>query len=583
MTKPADWEPIGTIVGDASTAEFTFILRRFRSRVGDIVAVPMQVPNDDYTGVHHIIAWGRVSSIERFNPFFPLEAAQELSNESIPLVDTVLSTSRDQLQATVLVLGFTSVDMSAYLDLYPLTYPIPPAAEVRYPSADAVQRLLAGGVAGREPIRIGTLIARRDVHVDVSAERVASRHLAIMAMTGGGKTVAARRVLREFIRIGYPILIFDPHGDYLGLWEKRDLFAGTQVNLFYPQIVMSDENRRIVETLIAKMTEGLTAPQQELMTWLLSAVEPKPGQPVLQYLQELAKVATRVQAKKEGRGRGKSDDGHDGGGDPGVPRTQAATANAVRRSLRIVEDRLARMEQTNLRLRTVLRGFEFDSLPDPEGRPEAIIQPRQVSILYLGGYDHLTQSTIVSVLMEALFGHRASLSDRIPPFLTVVEEAHNLVPSAREGTAETPSLVTLRKVVTEGRKFGVGLMLISQRPNRVDETVLSQCNTFLVMRLVNPADQTYVRRVMENLPESDARMLPGFGPGQGIISGQAVRFPLLVKIGFDQDLVGTRTGDEDFISRAREWRPDAGAVSRARAAAAAGSLAVVRARRGSAT
>ncbi len=584
MTDPADWEPIGTIVGEASTAEFTFILRRFKSRVGDIVAVPMQIPNENYTGVHDIIAWGRVASIERFNPFFPLEAAQELASESIPFVDTVLSSSRDQLQATVLVLGFTSADMNTYLDLYPLTYPIPPAAEVRYPSAEAVQRLLASGVAGREPMRIGTLIARRDVHVDVSAERVASRHLAILAMTGGGKTVAARRLLREFIRIGYPILIFDPHGDYLGLWEKRDLFPDTRVNLFYPRIVMSVENRRIVEILIAKMTEGLSQAQQDLMTVLLSVVEPKAGQQVQAYLRKLIARAASIPARREDRARGRANNNDTTGAvGAGLPRYPPATANAVRRSLSVVEERLDRMEQTNQRLRTALREFEFRPLPDPEGRPEEIIRPRKVSVLYLGGYDHLTQSTIVSVLMEALFAHRASLSDRIPPFLTVVEEAHNLIPSVREGTAETPSLVTFRKVVTEGRKFGVGLILISQRPNRVDETVLSQCNTFLVMRLVNPADQTYVRRVMENLPESDARMLPGFGPGQGIISGQAVRFPLLVKIDFDRDLVGTRTGDEDFISRAREWRPNAAAASRERAAAVAERLAAGRIRRRSAT
>jgi DNA helicase HerA-like ATPase len=103
----------------------------------------------------------------------------------------------------------------------------------------------------------------------------------------------------------------------------------------------------------------------------------------------------------------------------------------------------------------------------------------------------------------------------IAPFLTVVEEAQNYIPSTREGTEETPSLSTLRKVITEGRKLGVGLILITQRPSRVDETILAQCNSFLVMRLVNPKDQTYVRSVMENLPESDARMLPGFGPGQG--------------------------------------------------------------------
>src|SRR5262249_17458802 len=157
-------------------------------------------------------------------------------------------------------------------------------------------------------------------------------------------------------------------------------------------------------------------------------------------------------------------------------------------------------------------------------------------------------------------------SDRIAPFLAVVEEAHNFIPSGREGTEDTPSLTTLRKVITEGRKFGTGLILITQRPSRVDETILAQCNSFLVMRLVNPKDQTYVRSVMENLPERDARLLPGFGPGQGIISGQAVRFPLLVKIDFDEDLIGTRTLDEDFVSRARAWKEDSRASSRARAA-----------------
>src|SRR5712692_3925220 len=354
MKGSSEWEPIGTIVGDASTAEFSFILKSFKSRVGDIVAVPMEVPNDDYTGVHDIIAWGRLSSIERFNPFFPFEAAQELASESIPLVDTVLSKSRDQLQASVLVLGFTSADMKAYLDLYPLTYPIPPAAEVRYPPVEAIQRLLTQGVAGRTPIKIGTLIARRDVQVDISAERVASRHLAILAMTGGGKTVAARRILKELIDIGYPILIFDPHGDYLGLWERRATFPKRTIKLFYPQIVMTDENRRIVETLIAKMTEGLSPAQQELMTWLLSVVDPKVGGSVLNYLQALIAVSQNVLAKKQGRGRGQADGTHKRSEeDKELPRTGAATANAVRRSLRIVEDRLKRMEQTNLRLRTV--------------------------------------------------------------------------------------------------------------------------------------------------------------------------------------------------------------------------------------
>jgi len=183
MPAPEQWPSIGTMVGDASTAEFTFILRSFKSRVGDVVAVPMEVPNEDYSGRANIAAWGRITSIERYNPFFPYEAAQELANESIPLVDTVLSSSRDQLQAKVLVLGFTSASTGDYLNLYPLTYPIAPAADVRYPPAVAIRNLLAGGLKGQTSLRIGTLIARGDVEVDISAEKIASRHLAIMAMT----------------------------------------------------------------------------------------------------------------------------------------------------------------------------------------------------------------------------------------------------------------------------------------------------------------------------------------------------------------------------------------------------------------
>jgi hypothetical protein len=577
MTDPGKWQSIGTIVGDASTVEYTFILKSFRSRVGDLIAVPMDAPNENYTGIRSIIAWGRITGIERYNPFFPYEAAQELAQESIPLVDTVLSTSRDQLQCKVLVLGFTSADMAQDIDLYPLTYPIPPAADVKYPPADAIRNLLAGGVRGQTPIGIGTLIARGDVAVDMSAERVASRHLAILAMTGGGKTVAVRRIIRDLIDIGYPVVIFDPHGDYLGLWEKRKVFVKSEIKLFFPHIVMTEGNRRIVETLIAKMTEGLTEPQKDLMGWLLSSVEAKVGQPVLDYINVLVTVVGNVAAKREkptvARGSVKEESSGERGEGPDARAFGGATARAVGRSLRLVRDQLQRMETSNTRMRAILKGLDFEPLPDPEGMPEAIVAPRQVSILYLGGYDHLTQSTIVSVLMEALFGHRAQLADRIAPFLTVVEEAHNFVPSMREGIEDTPSLATLRRVITEGRKFGVGLVLVTQRPSRVDETILAQCNSFLVMRLVNPRDQTYVRSVMENLSESDARMLPGFGPGQGIVSGQAVRFPLLVKIKFDEDLIGTRTGDENFIKRALEWKPDRGAGARARAADAAKKLA----------
>ena len=108
-------------------------------------------------------------------------------------------------------------------------------------------------------------------------------------------------------------------------------------------------------------------------------------------------------------------------------------------------------------------------------------------------------------------------------------------------------------MITEGRKFGMGLLLISQRPSRLDETTLSQCNTFLIFRLVNPRDQAFVEKVMENLTKADSRLLPGFGPGQGIVSGQAVRFPLLIQADFDKDLITQGLGDEDFLEAVARW------------------------------
>ena len=105
-------------------------------------------------------------------------------------------------------------------------------------------------------------------------------------------------------------------------------------------------------------------------------------------------------------------------------------------------------------------------------------------------------------------------------------------------------------------------MLISQRPSRLDETIISQCNSFLILRLVNPRDQNFVRAIMENLTEADARMLPGFGPGQGIISGQVVRFPLPVHVEMDADLLASEIGDEDFFEEVAAWSPDVHAETR---------------------
>lgn len=539
----AGWPSIGTVVGNASTDGYTFILRSMKAKLGDIVACRLSVPTGDRQGNAPVVVWGRITEISRFNPFFPAEAAQELANENIKFLETVLSNSRDHLEAQVLILGITAENKEADLALSPLTYPVQPSAEVLYPPPDAVIRLLTGGQQSQVRLPVGSLIGRPDVPVELSAREVVSRHLAILAMTGGGKTVAARRIIRELIRIGYPLVIFDPHGDYLGLYERRAELGEVDVKLFYPRIHVKRDNVDTISDLISKMGAKLTDPQLQFHQYLMGA-ELREGAIAAQYLQDLIDYALNIRQKKRQGKEHLPDELQD---------VRDATMNAVIRNLSFVKDALSQMERNNERLRGRLRDYEFTRMPDPRNDPEQIVQPKQVSIFYLAGYDHHTQSAIVSIVLENLFAHRAKLTGEIAPFQAVIEEAHNFIPSRTEGTSETPSLQTIRKVITEGRKFGTGLILISQRPSRLDETTLAQCNSFLVLRLVNPRDKSFVRSVMENLSEADANILQAFGRGQGLVSGQAVRFPLLVQIKFDEELISRVIGDEDFIAQVSAW------------------------------
>lgn len=540
-----NWPSIGTVVGNTSTDEFTFILQNMSAKLGDIVAVQTQIPADDNTKLE-VTVWGRIISIDRFNPFFPAEAAQELANNHIDLLDTVLSTTRDHLEASVLIIGRTGAVGSGDLDLVPPRYPVKPSASVLYPSAEAVKELLNAASVEKKKLHLGNLIGRADVDVSLTASQVVSRHMAILAMTGGGKTVASRRVIKELANLKYPIVIFDPHGDYLGLYEKRAELGADEVKLVYPEILVTDQTRGTVSDLVSKMGNKITEAQAPLNSFLIEETEIRGDvQNLEDFIQDMIDELDRLREART-----------DGGNvPPAIRDLHPASFNPVKRNFVNVKKKIEVMRKNNERLREKFTNYDFLPLPDPSDEPEKLVAKGQITIFYLAGFDHLTQSTIASLVLEKLFEKRANLTNDIPPFQIVLEEAHNFIPSRSEGTDGTPSLATVRKIITEGRKFGTGMLIISQRPSRLDETILAQCNSFLVLRLVNPKDKSFVRSVMENLSESDANILQTFGQGQGIVSGQAVRFPLLIQVKFDEDLISQSIGNEDFINEVASWTP----------------------------
>ena len=530
---------IGNVVGNTSPQEFKFALKNFAANVGDLITVFTKVPNENGESTQEVEVWARITDLNRFNPFLPHEAMRELTDENLDLLDTVLSTTRDQTEGIALVLGVGT-------DLAPLKYPVKPGSIVTKPIAKKVKAVLTGDYEknNESMLTVGNLIGRSDIEAKLRTNRVVARHMAILAMTGGGKTVAARRILRELVELGYPILILDPHGDYLSFWQNREKFENTKIRLFYPNIPISEDTKDLVYKMIGNMTSGLSDPQKDALENQLSNTDVGEESNLGSYVDKIIGKLRRELENQNG--------------------TAKRTIRVVIRQLRIIKKHIVTMEDSNKSLRKILSRLEFEPMPDPFHDPNSFIASNTLSILYLGGYDHLTQSTIAAMVLDQLYEHRATMTNKIPPFMTVIEEAHNFIPSRGEGQAETPSVEVIRKVITEGRKFGTGLLLISQRPSRLDETTLSQCNTFLVFRLVNPRDQSFVEKVMENLSKSDLRMLPGFAQGEGIVSGQAVRFPQVVKIRHDDDLepkdIGV--GNENFVQQVEDWEKEHGSKTR---------------------
>jgi len=129
-------------------------------------------------------------------------------------------------------------------------------------------------------------------------------------------------------------------------------------------------------------------------------------------------------------------------------------------------------------------------------------------------------------LCEELF--EARKINTIPPMMLIIEEAHNYCPE--KGFGKTVSTDIMRTIASEGRKFGLGMMVISQRPARIDKNVLSQCNTQIVLKVTNPNDLQAIRKGLEGISveaEAEIKRLP---PGVAMIVSGDIERPIVVEI-----------------------------------------------------
>ena len=162
-----------------------------------------------------------------------------------------------------------------------------------------------------------------------------------------------------------------------------------------------------------------------------------------------------------------------------------------------------------------------------------------VTVLDLSGIPFEVLSITVSLISRLIFEHgyhykvfRTKQGESInndAPILLVYEEAHKYVPTS-ELAKYRAAKQSIERIAKEGRKYGVTLLLSSQRPSEISETIFSQCNNFVAMRLTNPSDQNYVRRLLPDTLGKLIEKMPNLGAGEALLIGDSLVMPSLVKI-----------------------------------------------------
>lgn len=180
----------------------------------------------------------------------------------------------------------------------------------------------------------------------------------------------------------------------------------------------------------------------------------------------------------------------------------------------------------------------------------------------------LVAGTVLRIIYDALFWAAGlPISGREQPLLVVLEEAHLFLPDGADSAAQR----TVATVAKEGRKYGVGLMLVTQRPTELDSTSISQCGTMIALRLTNQADRSRVTSTMPDDLANLAALLPSLRTGEALIIGEAIPIPSRVRIpmatnklvGSDPDLAHgwidqPRPSGEHYTTALANWRAQTG-------------------------
>lgn len=457
--------------GSPSTTEFLFVIDNPAVKKGQYVEVDSNSQK----------FFGYVSEITKSNRYFerPESVAEYEKNGNMN--DKFPSDSWEYSVAHVRLLG-------CFRDEKFIRSYIPPSPGSTVLDADPVMLKRFLGFEDDE-LMLGN-IEHHDVDAKVNMTRLFQKHAAILAMSGAGKSYLTSVILEELLdrekeKGRVAVVVIDIHGEYLGFRHDGKYGAVTKVvdgkEIMVPL-------KKITPSNIQEWLPNLSSVQREVLTDALITLrrEKKEGDKYYS-MKELAEAIDKSE------------------------KTNNAQAKvALRRAL------------------ASLRSSKFITKKTENPKLISDVKPGHMLVLDFSSIDDLRKKQIlVAYFARKLF--RLRKKEKIPPFVLIVEEAHNFAREKAEAS-EAISRSVIETIAREGRKFGASLCLISQRPVNLSTTALSQCNTHIILRVTNPNDLDHIQMSSEGIDSRIAKSITGLKVGEAIIVGEAVNYPTFVKI-----------------------------------------------------
>lgn len=426
--------------------------------------------------------------------------------------------------------------------------------------------IVYGGYDSSNSITIGNISISESLNAKIDLNKLISRHCAILGSTGSGKSNAIGVLLSAIADKGFKnsrILVIDPHGEYEGVLKGRSNVYKVRSNaeeneqeLFIPFWALpfnelmsifsgglTDQNKDYFRSKIeVAKKQAAIENSLNIQSELITADTPIPfslkqlwfalDDFERQTYKERANPKTITNKTVSGNANELISNEYEpasaGGGSPFL--------NNQAKGI------LGFLDSVRLKLKDSTYDFLFNPgeyTPDPSGKIkkdlsnllfEWLGSKNPITILDLSGIPSeimiSISGTLLKIIYDALFwGQYLPVGGKQQPLLIVLEEAHNYLRAGENSISSR----AVQGIAKEGRKYGVGLALVTQRPSELDETVLSQCGTMIALRMNNAKDRSHIRSAIQDELHTMVDLLPSLRTGEGIISGEGVRIPSRVQ------------------------------------------------------